>query len=67
MRVEFVDHDVERVIAVETMGMFHRLVQEKAYKKFDALIVGLKGQGCKGNKEVHQEGQRGTQPPGIHL
>ncbi len=30
--VKFVDHGVERVIAVETMGMFHRLVQENAYK-----------------------------------
>lgn len=30
--VKFLEHDVERVIAVETMGMFHRLVQEEAYK-----------------------------------
>lgn len=34
--IEFVDHDVERVIAVETMGMYHRLVQEKLTK---SLIV----------------------------
>ncbi|MCG2828324.1 DNA topoisomerase IV subunit A [Methanothermobacter sp. K4] len=57
--VEFVDHDVERVIAVETMGMFHRLVQEKAYKKFDALIVGLKGQAARATrrfiKRVNEE------------
>lgn len=48
--VEFIDHDVERVIAVETMGMYHRLVQEKAYKKFDALIVGLKGQAARATR-----------------
>ncbi|KUK01728.1 MAG: Type 2 DNA topoisomerase 6 subunit A [Methanobacteriaceae archaeon 41_258] len=48
--VEFIDHDVERVIAVETMGMYHRLVQEKAYKKFDSLIVGLKGQAARATR-----------------
>lgn len=48
--IEFVDHDVERVIAVETMGMYHRLVQEKAHKKFDCLIVGLKGQAARATR-----------------
>ena len=48
--VEFVAHDVERVIAVETMGMFHRLVQEEAYKKFNTLIVGLKGQAARATR-----------------
>ncbi len=48
--VEFVDHDVKRVIAVETMGMFHRMVQENAYKKFDTLIVGLKGQAARATR-----------------
>jgi DNA topoisomerase-6 subunit A len=57
--VKFVDHDVKRVIAVETMGMFHRLVQEEAYKKFDTLIVGLKGQAARATrrflKRVNEE------------
>ena len=57
--VEFIDHDVQRVIAVETMGMFHRMVQEKAYKKFDTLIVGLKGQAARATrrflKRVNEE------------
>lgn len=57
--VEFLDHDVKRVIAVETMGMFHRLVQEEAYKKFDCLIVGLKGQAARATrrflKRVNEE------------
>ena len=57
--VELVDHDVQRVIAVETMGMFHRLVQEKAYDKFDTLIVGLKGQAARATrrflKRVNEE------------
>ena len=57
--VEFVDHDVQRVIAVETMGMFHRLVQEQAFKKFETLIVGLKGQAARATrrflKRVNEE------------
>lgn len=57
--VKFLDHDVERVIAVETMGMFHRLVQEKAFDKFNTLIVGLKGQAARATrrflKRVNQE------------
>ena len=58
-QVEFIDHDVKRVIAVETMGMFHRMVQEEAYKKFDTLIVGLKGQAARATrrflKRVNEE------------
>jgi DNA topoisomerase-6 subunit A len=57
--VELVDHDVQRVIAVETMGMFHRMVQEKAYNKFNTLIVGLKGQAARATrrflKRVNEE------------
>jgi DNA topoisomerase-6 subunit A len=57
--VQFVDHNVQRVIAVETMGMFHRMVQEEAYKKFDTLIVGLKGQAARATrrflKRVNEE------------
>ncbi|ADZ10588.1 Type 2 DNA topoisomerase 6 subunit A [Methanobacterium lacus] len=57
--VELLDHNVERVIAVETMGMFHRMVQENAYKKFNTLIVGLKGQAARATrrflKRVNEE------------
>lgn len=57
--VEFLECGVERVIAVETMGMFHRLVQEKAYEKFNTLIVGLKGQAARATrrflKRVNEE------------
>ncbi len=48
--VEFVKCKAKRVIAVETMGMYHRLVQEEAWKKFDALIVGLKGQAARATR-----------------
>lgn len=42
--VEFVDCGAKRVLAVETMGMYHRLVQEEAWDEYDALVVALKGQ-----------------------
>lgn len=42
--VEFVECGADCVLAVETMGMYHRLIQEEAWKKFDALVVALKGQ-----------------------
>ncbi|MEM1874588.1 MAG: DNA topoisomerase IV subunit A [Candidatus Hadarchaeales archaeon] len=57
--VEFVKCKAKRVIAVETMGMYHRLLQEEAWKKFDALIVGLKGQAARATrrflKRVNEE------------
>lgn len=57
--IEFVECKAKRVIAVETMGMYHRLVQERAWKGFDALIVGLKGQAARATrrflKRAHDE------------
>lgn len=57
--VEFLECNVDRVLAVETMGMFHRLVQEKAYERFNCLIVGLKGQAARATrrflKRVNEE------------
>ena len=49
-QVEFLDHNVDKVLAVETMGMFHRLVQENAHKRFNTLIVGLKGQAARATR-----------------
>ncbi len=41
------------------MGMFHRMVQEKAYDRFNTLIVGLKGQAARATrrfiKRVNEE------------
>lgn len=42
--VDFVECGAERVLAVETMGMYHRLVQEEAWDEYNALVVALKGQ-----------------------
>jgi DNA topoisomerase VI subunit A/intein/homing endonuclease len=48
--VELVKCRAKRIIAIETMGMYHRFVQEEAWKKFDALIVGLKGQAARATR-----------------
>ncbi len=57
--VEFLKCKAKRVIAIETMGMYHRFVQEQAWKKFDALVVGLKGQAARATrrflKRAHDE------------
>ncbi len=57
--VEFLSCKAKRVIAIETMGMYHRFVQERAWKKFDALVVGLKGQAARATrrflKRAHDE------------
>ena len=50
--VEFVRCKAKRVIAVETLGYYHRLVQERTHKKFDALIVGLKGQASRATRRM---------------
>ncbi|MEO2240488.1 MAG: DNA topoisomerase IV subunit A [Euryarchaeota archaeon] len=50
--VELLDCGAERVIAVETMGMYRRLVQERAHEKLDALIVGLKGQAARATRRL---------------
>ena len=49
-QVDFDGHNVDKVLAVETMGMFHRLVQENAHKRYNCLIVGLKGQAARATR-----------------
>ncbi|AMK15873.1 DNA topoisomerase IV subunit A [Methanobrevibacter olleyae] len=58
-QVELLGCGADFVLAVETMGMFHRLVQENAHKRFNCLIVGLKGQAARATrrfiKRVNEE------------
>ena len=61
--VEFVDSNVERIIAVETMGMYHRMVQEKAYDRFNTLIVGLKGQAARATRRFIRRASDELQVP----
>ena len=61
--VEFVDSNVDRIIAVETMGMYHRMVQEKAYDRFNTLIVGLKGQAARATRRFIRRASDELQVP----
>ena len=49
-QVELLECGAERVLAVETMGMFHRLVQENAHERYNCLIIGLKGQAARATR-----------------
>jgi len=42
--IEIVDHNIEKIIAVETDGMFRRLVEENYHIKNNILLVHLGGQ-----------------------
>lgn len=61
--VEIVGHDVDRIICVETMGLYHRLVQEHAYEKFNTLIVGLKGQAARATRRFIRRASDELQVP----
>jgi len=37
-------YDIERVIAIESGGMFSRLIEERAHERFNAILIHLGGQ-----------------------
>lgn len=57
--IEFLDHDAEFVLAVETGGMRDRLVENGFDEEYDVVIVHLKGQPARATrrltKRMHQE------------
>lgn len=57
--IEFLDHDAQFVLAVETGGMRDRLVENGFDEAFDAIIVHLKGQPARATrrltKRLHDE------------
>ncbi|MFB6173705.1 MAG: DNA topoisomerase IV subunit A [Halobacteriales archaeon] len=50
--IEFLDHDVAFVLAVETGGMRDRLVENGFDEEHDALIVHLKGQPARATRRI---------------
>ena len=50
--IEFLDHDAEFVLAVETGGMRDRLVENGFDEDYDALIVHLKGQPARATRRL---------------
>lgn len=64
--VEIVECGAERVLAIETAGMYHRLVQEDAWEKYNALIVALKGQPARATRRFLNQISRELDIP-VHL
>ncbi|MFH1420444.1 MAG: DNA topoisomerase IV subunit A [Candidatus Aenigmatarchaeota archaeon] len=49
---EFVKTSADKVIAIETGGMYNRLIEESAHEKFNALLVNLGGQASRSTRIV---------------
>ncbi|MHA2085663.1 MAG: DNA topoisomerase IV subunit A [Candidatus Thorarchaeota archaeon] len=59
MTAKPIDSDADKIVAVESGGMFSRLIETKAWKKFNAVIVQLGGQAPRSTrrlmKRLHDE------------
>ncbi len=51
-KVQFVSHDVDFVLAIETGGMFDRLVENRFDEKMRSLLVHIKGQPSRSTKRL---------------
>ncbi len=50
--LEFLDHDAKMVIAIETGGMYARLIENGFDEKYQAILVHLKGQPARSTRRV---------------
>ena len=51
-QLELLDHDAEFVIAIETGGMYARLIENKFDEKYNAILVHLKGQPARSTRRL---------------
>ena len=49
---EIIDCKADKVIAIETSGMYNRLMEEGAYHKFNAILVNLEGQASRATRRM---------------
>lgn len=49
---EIIDCDADKVIAIETDGMYNRLMEEGAHEKFNAVLVNLGGQATRATRRI---------------
>ncbi len=49
---EFVKCNAKMVIAIETGGMYNRLIEENAHEKFNAILVNLGGQASRSTRRM---------------
>ncbi|MCQ6963080.1 DNA topoisomerase IV subunit A [Methanolobus chelungpuianus] len=50
--INFLDHDAKFIIAVETGGMYARLIENGFDEKYDAVLVHLKGQPARSTRRI---------------
>jgi DNA topoisomerase-6 subunit A len=50
--IEFLEHDAKMVIAIETGGMYARLIENGFDEEFDAILVHLKGQPARSTRRL---------------
>ncbi|MBC7114669.1 MAG: DNA topoisomerase IV subunit A [Archaeoglobi archaeon] len=50
--LEFVEHDAKMVVAIETGGMYARLIENNFYDEYDAILVHLKGQPARSTRRL---------------
>ena len=67
-KIKFVDVGADFVIAIETGGMFDRLVENRFDETHNAILVHLKGQPARSTRRIIKEDERGTWPScrGLH-
>jgi len=44
--------NADKIIAIETAGMYNRLMEENAHKKFNAILVSLEGQATRATRRL---------------
>jgi len=49
---EIVKCNANKIIAIETAGMYNRLMEENAHKKFNAILVSLEGQATRATRRL---------------
>ncbi|WP_321419057.1 DNA topoisomerase IV subunit A [uncultured Methanomethylovorans sp.] len=50
--IEFLDHDADFIIAIETGGMYARLIENGFDEKYNAVLVHLKGQPARSTRRI---------------
>lgn len=50
--LEFVDHDAQMIIAIETGGMYARLIENGFDEEYNAILVHLKGQPARATRRL---------------
>ena len=49
---EIVKCNANKIIAIETTGMYNRLMEENAHKKFNAVLINLEGQAARATRRL---------------